>query len=141
MDQTEAELESFRQQWREEVQARSKKKSDPPTRLKGHAKSSSISSKPPPEAQPSLRSPKGVTADTQKRPPGDDIGPAIELSSGRRENAESSGKHIQTVAEDQVPEPRTALEHYEKAVEKESQGNLGDSVRLYRKAFKVRDLL
>jgi F-box protein 9 len=34
--------------------------------------------------------------------------------------------------------PRTALEHYEKAVEKESQGSLGDSLNLYRKAFRVR---
>lgn len=35
-------------------------------------------------------------------------------------------------------EPRSALEHYEQAVEKEIQGSLGDSVRLYRRAFKVR---
>jgi len=34
-------------------------------------------------------------------------------------------------------EPRSALEHYEKAVERESQGSLGDSLNLYRKAFKV----
>lgn len=34
-------------------------------------------------------------------------------------------------------EPRSALEHYEKAVEKESEGRLGDSLSLYRKAFKV----
>jgi F-box protein 9 len=35
-------------------------------------------------------------------------------------------------------EPVTALEHYEKAVEREAAGNLGDSLRLYRKAFRVR---
>lgn len=34
-------------------------------------------------------------------------------------------------------EPRSALEHYEKAVERESQGSLGDSVSLYRRAFRV----
>lgn len=34
-------------------------------------------------------------------------------------------------------EPRSALEHYERAVEKECLGSLGDSVNLYRKAFKV----
>lgn len=34
-------------------------------------------------------------------------------------------------------EPSTALEHYERAVEKETQGNLGDSMRHYRRAFKV----
>jgi F-box protein 9 len=34
-------------------------------------------------------------------------------------------------------EPQSAIEHYEKAVEKESQGSLGDSLNHYRKAFKV----
>lgn len=33
--------------------------------------------------------------------------------------------------------PRTALEHYERAAEKESQGSLGESLSLYRKAFRV----
>ena len=35
-------------------------------------------------------------------------------------------------------EPRSALEHYERAVEKEDQGNLGDSLSHYRKAYRVR---
>ena len=35
-------------------------------------------------------------------------------------------------------EPETALEHYEKGVEKESQGVLGDSLTHYRIAYKVR---
>ncbi|RQM08392.1 hypothetical protein DH86_00002632, partial [Scytalidium sp. 3C] len=34
-------------------------------------------------------------------------------------------------------EPRTALEHYEKAVERETLGSLGDSLSLYRKAFRM----
>lgn len=34
-------------------------------------------------------------------------------------------------------EPNSALEHYEKAVEKETHGQLGDSLKHYRKAFKV----
>lgn len=33
--------------------------------------------------------------------------------------------------------PESALEHYEKAVEKETQGSLGESLSLYRKAFRV----
>jgi F-box protein 9 len=33
--------------------------------------------------------------------------------------------------------PRSALEHYEKAVEKETEGNLGESLKLYRKAFRM----
>ena len=34
-------------------------------------------------------------------------------------------------------EPTSALEHYERAVEKESQGSLGDSLAHYRKAYKL----
>ncbi|EMC99945.1 hypothetical protein BAUCODRAFT_30368 [Baudoinia panamericana UAMH 10762] len=36
-------------------------------------------------------------------------------------------------------EPSTALEHYERAVEKETTGQLGDSIKHYRKAFKLDD--
>lgn len=38
-------------------------------------------------------------------------------------------------------EPSSALEHYEHAVEKETRGQLGDSIKHYRKAFKVCCLL
>ena len=34
-------------------------------------------------------------------------------------------------------EPKSALEHYEKAVEKEAMGSLGDSLKHYRTAFRV----
>jgi F-box protein 9 len=34
-------------------------------------------------------------------------------------------------------EPSSALELFEQAVKKEAQGNLGDSLSLYRKAYKV----
>jgi F-box protein 9 len=37
-------------------------------------------------------------------------------------------------------EPVSALDHYEKAVEREAAGKLGDSLSLYRKAFRVRRL-
>jgi len=33
--------------------------------------------------------------------------------------------------------PGSALEHYEKAVEKETEGSLGESLKLYRKAFRM----
>ena len=34
-------------------------------------------------------------------------------------------------------EPKSALEHFERAVERESQGNLGDSLSHYRKAYRL----
>ncbi|KAM7209389.1 hypothetical protein V8F20_000439 [Naviculisporaceae sp. PSN 640] len=36
-------------------------------------------------------------------------------------------------------EPVSALDHYEKAVEREAAGSLGDSLKLYRKAFRMDD--
>lgn len=38
---------------------------------------------------------------------------------------------------DLFKEPETALEHYERAVEREAQGQLGESLKHYRQAFKV----
>lgn len=35
-------------------------------------------------------------------------------------------------------EPHSALDHYELAVERESEGSLGDSLNHYRKAYRVR---
>ncbi len=44
----------------------------------------------------------------------------------------------QTIAQH---EPSSALEHYEKAVERESEGSLGDSLKHYRTAYRVCSLL
>lgn len=38
-----------------------------------------------------------------------------------------------------IKDPVTALDHYEKAVEREAAGSLGDSLKLYRKAFRMDD--
>jgi F-box protein 9 len=36
-----------------------------------------------------------------------------------------------------LTEPVSALDHFEAAVIKEAQGNLGESLKLYRKSFRV----
>ena len=136
---TEAELESFRQKWREEVTARSKAKA-PAASNKAVATSSSgkphASKSNAPEAQShsharklSLEGGDEVSSYTYH-----DLG---EKQHGRRLD-ETSAQTAAALPGSQ--EPRSALEHYEKAVEKESQGSLGDSVDLYRKAFKVREI-
>jgi F-box protein 9 len=129
---TEAELESFRQKWKDEVTARSKGKAP--------ATASSASSKPPatksnaPETHPhSQAKERGVEEIDEVTPYAyHDLG---EKQHGRRLK-ETSAQTAAAVAASQ--EPSSALEHYEKAVEKESQGKLGDSVAHYRRAFKVR---
>ncbi|KAL1970133.1 hypothetical protein VTN77DRAFT_6538 [Rasamsonia byssochlamydoides] len=125
-----AELESFRRQWREEVSRRTKAAS---------------TSKPP--SQPSVSS----SAREEHFPP------TRHEVADRKEDAyeEDFGQHnygefvqqvgqlsLQTADEDtfqRAPqrEPRSALEHFEKAVQKEAEGNLGDSLSHYRKAYRL----
>lgn len=130
MDPQEAnpELESFREKWRAEVRARntassaSQQQASPST---SHATSSKPSASIPPRpAHFSAAKPKVLETDddyVQSRVFGD-----IETQPTAKQN------------ERQVADPVTALDHYEHAVEKEGQGSLGDSLRLYRKAFRVR---
>ena len=47
------------------------------------------------------------------------------------------GEEGQNHDRDVNKEPSTALEHYERAVDKETTGQLGDRLRHYRTAFKV----
>lgn len=126
MEERNPELESFRQQWKAEVLARAK------------AESANR------EAQPSAAGPSKIT----RRPP---AAPRIptEKESEEQELIEPQNYHALGRQGDvdgveygeSFPsggrEPQSALEHYEKAVERETQGSLGDSLALYRKAFKV----
>lgn len=122
------ELESFREQWRAEVRARN-------TAPAGSQQQGSAF----------------ITARTSKaadpEPPR-----ATHLSSGRAKiEDDGDDSYVQTRAfddpepsqqgrkdEKERPEPVTALDHYERAVEREAAGSLGDSLSLYRKAFRVR---
>lgn len=126
-----SELESFREQWRKEVQSRkataseAQKQDDP-------AESSKSGQRPPrpgPDRPSHLGPGKPVAPDfdedyTQPRAFDDPATsqPTTEAPSGTENERE----------------PVTALDHYEKAVERENLGSLGDSLALYRKAFRVR---
>lgn len=125
---TEDELESFRQQWRSEVGARSK------------ASASKAPARPKPahsgQGRPSFQLPKPT-----------EPGPAVAEGDGWSYHDLEDKEACLTLQQEHdrprsLPskEPRSALEHYEKAVEREGQGSLGDSVGLYRRAFKVRTI-
>ena len=133
MDESNPELEAFRQQWRAEVSA---KATNDNTRLNQQLPFASPS-------KPSRKKP------TPTRLPAEKI---ILPSEGDEDYAESKPFHdtyANTNAGDTADkiedskrsigsrEPQSALEHYEKAVEREAQGSLGDSLSLYRKAFRV----
>ena len=133
--EAEAELESFRQRWREEVSHRPKRNS------KG---SQEIERCQPGPSAPVRPKQTGLAP----APPASTWGAGIRRD--QVEEFEPRTFHDLEDREDNVrleersqrknpatDEPRSALDHYEKAVERETAGSLGDSVSLYRRAFKV----
>lgn len=123
MEESNPELESFRQQWKAEVIAKStasgSREPTPTTAASGP------SSRPP--AAPRIagnRAGEDHGHFAQYYHDLDGVGDTAEPRNGE------SSKDVEI-------QPQSALEHYELAVEKESQGNLGESLNLYRKALRV----
>jgi F-box protein 9 len=130
---TEAELEQFRQQWREEVSARNKKPTNAREAIKAQDKT------PRPAKQRSIPV---ASSSTAKRK---DIDYSEELEPRAYHDLPDKDAQLKLGVDGQdhdrneaFREPESALEHYERAVERETQGNLGESIRHYRIAFKVR---
>lgn len=124
MEDTNPELEQFRQQWRAEVSARTQNDTN-----KG-SKTSKATRRPPPIASLSssnVQHPPKIEEDEENHTP------RVFADYDGAADIEAHGESSKTVDK----EPQSALEHYEKAVERENQGNLGDSLNLYRKAFRV----
>ena len=127
MEESNPELESFRQQWKAEVTARTK--AGGPSN-KGPQSSTAEASKTirRPPAAPRIPTEKATKDDDIKEPQVyHDLGGHSGLDGGGGVVESSSG----------AEQPQSALEHYERAVERENAGVLGDSLDLYRKAFKA----
>lgn len=133
------ELESFRAQWRAEVQAKHAVPglSRQPQQLQQTAAG--------PTTGPHARTttgPQGKPPQPSQKLPPQELGDDDVLSRSFDELAAASPAPTLTTTQLKAPEkgePVSALDHYERAVEKEAAGSLGDSLRLYRKAFRVRD--
>ncbi|RPA94901.1 hypothetical protein L873DRAFT_1390243 [Choiromyces venosus 120613-1] len=117
------ELSRFRQQWQAEVSARHHQ---PPASSSSQPSSSANKPKQNPFASRKLShssTDEGVEDEppelSAQRPPSPIAHRTLFASSSSRADLKS------------------ALEHYELAVEKESEGNLGESLSLYRKAFRL----
>ena len=134
----EVELEAFRRRWREEVTARNQS---------------------PIVSSAKLQRKHG---EQQRRESTAAVAPISGPSTARRKDLNDFSEELEPKAYHDLPdkdedlrlgtegqnhdrslykEPSSALEHYERAVERESQGNLGSSMQHYRKAFKVRLLV
>lgn len=137
MDDSSVALEQFRQQWKAEVSARSKQPERRPTekpRRPSDVKTDWPIHKPP------TRHPAADIKDDSDHY-NSDIGPNEAGSSSMIQRIEGLGpRHVDDddfSARGSSKEPKSALEHFERAVEKESQGNLGDSLSHYRKAYRL----
>lgn len=138
-----AELESFRRQWREEVSRRSGK---------GRSETTPQTRAPAPAPAPATSTP---TARLGQFPP------TRHEAFDRKEDEEEEDEAPTTANQEEIvqqvgqlslgatdedafnpqgpeKEPSSAVEHFEKAVQKEEEGSLGDSLQLYRKAYRVR---
>lgn len=135
------ELETFRKQWQEEVTARSK--------ISSFTKKNERSYGPPKREIENNKSHQNTVPSASIRldqfeeesfdgAGGDGYHDLEDKDVRRRLGEAGEGVHP---SNENDREPSSALEHYEKAVERESQGNLGDSLKLYRKAYRVRMLL
>jgi F-box protein 9 len=136
-----AELESFRRQWREEVARRSKPTASGPVLDGAFPSAAPITS---PALLTGTRPPPTRHAATDRKDL-DEEGPAP-ASFDPEELAQQVGELSVTQEDDSEEdgftrraqqEPNSALEHFERAVEKEAAGNLGDSLQHYRKAYRV----
>ncbi|KAK3301032.1 uncharacterized protein B0H64DRAFT_29406 [Chaetomium fimeti] len=118
-------LESFRTQWKAEVQAK-QSLAGPST----HQTPQTRTAPPPRTKLPSAQNDDDSDDDGYAQPQQFDhaeAGPSTSsVQTGHPEGPERG-------------DPVSALEHYEKAVERETVGKLGDSLQLYRKAFRLDD--
>lgn len=128
-----SELENFRQQWRAEVSARSNKNTgalQDQQQSQSQAGPSSSSRVPPRKADTSLK----TTARHLEED--DEYVRGLTFDEPDPSKSSNAQHEVGTVASE-GKEPQTALEYYEAAVEKETACKLGDSLRLYRKAFRM----
>ncbi|TLD33798.1 hypothetical protein PspLS_01346 [Pyricularia sp. CBS 133598] len=140
-------LESFREQWRAEVRAKQsqgKSRIDaPPQNTKtGQNKPASSQQQKAPDRRKPPTSPTQLKSKVQVQPPPAEAS-SSSSSSNKPKNAAVEDSPSSVPAQTPLPasakpeETRTAVELYEDAVEQETRGNLGESLKLYRTAFRL----
>ena len=141
MEQANEELEAFRRQWLEEVRT----KPQQTARQKQQQEIQTQGLRPLPVQGESSLKPLPIHYAPQHQ---DDDGTDVRTATAAPPNFEELAKNVRSLSISSHPEdtlqagpfiePKSALEHFEQAARKEAQGNLGDSLDLYRKAYKVR---
>ena len=134
---TAEELEKFRQQWQQEVTQRVKEAPSASVKKPAQPPRPSRSSSeaiPPERASPPL-----IRRQTREAEEHDeDLGGKGHHDLEDKDEERRLGEARERVHPSNKQEPHSALDHYELAVERESEGSLGDSLNHYRKAYRVR---
>ena len=140
-------LESFRQQWKAEVTQKKTIQNQAATRQASQPSTSAAAkaSKRAPRRPSTVHHEPGPLSDLVKDGYYDEaeFSEEEEKAAKHERNKSKTGplstwKDGDMTEEDEVEkEPVSALDHYERAVERETQGQLGESLKLYQKAFKV----
>lgn len=135
-----SELESFRQQWISEVRTKKGEQSSQTHRSTADGPSTSTapvtSTAPTSPRKSKVRPPSPSKA--RKQPPvideEDDYLHGRSFDEGPEPVGNTTDGSVRSPPEKELV---SALDHYEEAMEKEAQGNMGDSLKLYRKAYRV----
>ncbi|KAL2872544.1 putative F-box protein (Pof7) [Aspergillus lucknowensis] len=127
-----AELESFRRQWREEVESRAKQNLPEKSLATPSRTVASQSRKFPPTRHEASAWKEEEEEEVAPAHAPMELVPALDGLSLAKQDDEDAF-HLRAP----LKEPKSALEHFERAVEKEAAGNLGDSLHHYRKAYRL----
>ncbi|KAI1636524.1 hypothetical protein F4809DRAFT_383430 [Biscogniauxia mediterranea] len=147
-EEIQSELESFREQWKAEVSARARnagtsqqQQQPPPPHQPHQTNHPSPSHKLPKRDEPSRR--KTVSKTSTQLVEDDDDDDYVptqsfdELDAPRAKGQRLDAEDATSSKGKEKSEPKTALDFYEHAVERETTGKLGDSLQLYRTAFRM----
>ncbi|KAK5945890.1 hypothetical protein PMZ80_000028 [Knufia obscura] len=134
---TSSDLEQFRQQWQQEVSARTQQQAKGSNSNHVRTKSSTDQGHRPERL---INKPPGPHPLADKHDeeviPESSAQAVLTERLGHLDIGDADADEFSKLGR---AEPTTALEHYERAVEKEGQGKLGDSLSHYRRAFKLDD--
>ncbi|EED23483.1 F-box protein (Pof7), putative [Talaromyces stipitatus ATCC 10500] len=127
------ELNAFRRQWREEVTRRNQTTATPRQRQPTSQNLSSTANSHLDHLPPTKHEAADRKDEVEEEDFGRDYGEFVQRTEALtlRSADEDSFQRVPQ------KEPRSALEHFEKAVEKEAEGSLGDSLAHYRKAYRL----
>ncbi|KAI0599955.1 hypothetical protein F4775DRAFT_101370 [Biscogniauxia sp. FL1348] len=146
-EQIQSELESFREQWRAEVSARARSAGTSQQQQQHqhiNRQPHQTDHPPPPHNPPKRNEPShrrtASKVPTQLVDDDDDYVPTQsfdEPDAPRAKGQRLDAEDATSSTDKEKIEPKTALDFYEHAVERETTGKLGDSLQLYRKAFRM----